>query len=141
MIDFMKSSTVKHFQKQRSIQRSRAQMCSVNASPSFIKTLTDIKISFLPRPLIPGCRYCQLHHMLLQLAQEYPVIQESIDRALSRFQSRPSARNKTQTPDLGELLVLLSVAKTGGVTWASLAEAFVSETFERCAHWAVSILG
>eukprot|EP00243_Klebsormidium_subtile_P008185 TRINITY_DN3804_c0_g2_i1.p1 TRINITY_DN3804_c0_g2~~TRINITY_DN3804_c0_g2_i1.p1 ORF type:complete len:778 (-),score=152.34 TRINITY_DN3804_c0_g2_i1:258-2591(-) len=79
--------------------------------------------------------YCQLHHMLLRLAQEYPVLQTAIDRALSRFQSSPTARHKNETPDLGELLVLLSVAKTGGVTWASLAPVFVAETFDRNVLW------
>ncbi|GAQ84651.1 Ubiquitin-conjugating enzyme [Klebsormidium nitens] len=79
--------------------------------------------------------YCQLHHMLLRLAQDYPVIQAAVDRALSRFHSNLSAREKNETPDLGELLVLLSVAKTGGVTWASLAPAFVAESFDRNVLW------
>ncbi|GAQ84649.1 protein with Ubiquitin-conjugating enzyme domain [Klebsormidium nitens] len=79
--------------------------------------------------------YCQLHHMLLRLAQDYPALQTAIDRALSRFQSTPTARHKNETPDLGELLVLLSVAKTGGVTWDSLAPAFVAETFDRNVLW------
>ncbi|GAQ84652.1 hypothetical protein KFL_001990055 [Klebsormidium nitens] len=79
--------------------------------------------------------YCQLHHMLLRLAQDYPEIRDAIDRALSRFQDNTSARQKNETPDLGELLVLLSVAKTGGVTWASLAPAFMGESFDRNVLW------
>jgi hypothetical protein len=70
--------------------------------------------------------------MFLQLAKEYPgEIQHSVDHAVAQFRSDPAARVKDWTHDLGELLVLLSVASPGAGDWGSIAEVFLEETFDR----------
>lgn len=53
----------------------------------------------------------------------YPVIQTKVDSIISQFLSHESKRAKLVTPDLGELLVLLSLASE--ITWEQISHAFL----------------
>lgn len=67
--------------------------------------------------------YCSFHHMLLEMCRRYPQIQKQIDKALEGFWRHESARVKLVQPDLGELLVYLSVSSK--ITWPQIAKVFL----------------
>ena len=77
--------------------------------------------------------YCTYHHILLYLIAEFPELQQYIDHKLEKFIEHDSARVKLITPDLGELLVYLSVASQ--VTWEKIAPSFLQEFFDRTVMW------
>ena len=77
--------------------------------------------------------YCTYHHILLNLVNEFPEIQTKIDTLLEEFLKHDSRRVKKVTPDLGELLVWLSISSK--VSWEQIANCFLQEFFDRTVMW------
>jgi hypothetical protein len=80
--------------------------------------------------------YCQMHHLFLHLCHTQPAVKRLVDTRVREFAAHRSNRVKAVTPDLGELLVLLSVCSD--IDWSDLALAFVTETLERNVYWVLS---
>ena len=80
--------------------------------------------------------YCQMHHLFLHLCHTQPAVRRLVDTRVRKFAAHRSNRVKAVTPDLGELLVLLSVCSD--IDWSDLALAFVTETLERNVYWVLS---
>eukprot|EP00026_Physarum_polycephalum_P008028 Phypoly_transcript_08104.p1 GENE.Phypoly_transcript_08104~~Phypoly_transcript_08104.p1 ORF type:complete len:481 (+),score=74.05 Phypoly_transcript_08104:101-1444(+) len=77
--------------------------------------------------------YTTYHHMLLALCAWFPEVQERVDHVLEQFLRHESARVKLAQPDLGELLVYLSVASR--VTWQQIGQVFLQEQLDRSVVW------
>eukprot|EP01119_Soliformovum_irregulare_P010323 TRINITY_DN2538_c1_g1_i2.p1 TRINITY_DN2538_c1_g1~~TRINITY_DN2538_c1_g1_i2.p1 ORF type:complete len:1193 (-),score=425.36 TRINITY_DN2538_c1_g1_i2:218-3796(-) len=77
--------------------------------------------------------YCSYHHILLNLVNEFPILQEKVDRTISDFVSHVAKRNKIVTPDLGELLVLLTLSTK--YSWEDISQVFLQECFDRNVVW------
>lgn len=75
--------------------------------------------------------YCSFHHMLLALQARYPEIRQVANLKLREFiQGR---RSKDYVPDLGQLLVYMTV--TEDVAWADLVPAVLHESQVRGVRW------
>ena len=57
--------------------------------------------------------YCALHHLLLRCAQRWPEIGAEAYRRVRGFVDHEHARRKASSPDLGRLLVCLTLAGRG----------------------------
>lgn len=78
--------------------------------------------------------YCAFHHMLLFFSKRYHSIEAMANRQVNEFISNEDVRLKKQTPDLGNLLVCLTLSKQG---WASLWKPLMLEVFDRNVRWTV----
>lgn len=76
--------------------------------------------------------YCALHHILVWLANENPEIRRMAAATVKRFRHSPAARMKDATPNLGHLLVLMTLADE---SWEDLAIPFMREVFDRNVMW------
>lgn len=76
--------------------------------------------------------YCSFHHMLLTLAAENPEIERLANEHVENFLAHPAYRLKSNTPDLGEWLVNLTLARK---RWNEVAELFLEELFVRNVRW------
>ncbi|CAB9502388.1 enzyme E2 2 [Seminavis robusta] len=76
--------------------------------------------------------YCAFHHILLFFAKRYPVLEQHAEKQVSRFLSAYYFRHKLQEPNLGLLLICLTLSKTG---WNSLRKPLVMEAFDRNVRW------
>lgn len=77
--------------------------------------------------------YCRFHQLLLQVCHERPGIRALAEKNVEQFIKNPRARHKKQTPDLGRLLVMLSVSEKYG--WEDIKTAFFEEVTIRQAKW------
>jgi hypothetical protein len=75
--------------------------------------------------------YCSFHHMLLALRLRHPEIGDVATDRLRRFIG--GQRSKAHAPDLGQLLVYMSL--TEEVRWEDLAAAVLAESHVRCVRW------
>lgn len=67
--------------------------------------------------------YCRFHQLLLQICKECPEIRELAESKVENFIKNPRARHKKGgTPDLGRLLVMLSVSDKYG--WDDIRRPF-----------------
>jgi len=80
--------------------------------------------------------YMAFHHMLLAFALRYPKIQEVANQKLKNFIEDKACRDKEITPDLGELIVALSVCTD--FTWKDFIPAFLEEVLDRNVRWVVA---
>lgn len=77
--------------------------------------------------------YCAFHHMLLYFAKRYPVLIEYADKQVYQFLSSEEFRCKRRTPNLGILLICLTLSRVG---WAQrLRRPLVMEAFDRNVRW------
>ena len=76
--------------------------------------------------------YCAFHHMLLYFAKRYPALIGFADRQICLFISSEQFRCKQGTPNLGILLICLTLSKVG---WGRLKKTFVLEAFDRNVRW------
>lgn len=78
--------------------------------------------------------YCSFHHILLAFAMRHPSIFEVAQQKLSNFVYTPDGRRKSQTPDIGQLLVYRAIS--GEVMpWEDLARAITEEAGVRSVLW------
>ncbi|KAG6884325.1 hypothetical protein C0992_006506 [Termitomyces sp. T32_za158] len=85
--------------------------------------------------------YGHLYHLLLCLSRTTPAILEDAVSRLQRFLHFPHHRLKAHVPDLGELIVLITLVlalppgKRGRLSWASLNGPVLEEATVRNAKW------
>jgi len=77
--------------------------------------------------------YCSFHHMLLALASRHPCIAQVAEDKLRNFLRTESGRHKSQTPDLGQLLVYVALSE--GLSWQDVAWDVVEESSIRSVLW------
>jgi len=75
--------------------------------------------------------YCSFHHMLLALCQRHPSITQVATDKLRSFVR--GACSKAEVPDLGQLIVYMTVAED--VEWCDVAAAIMTESHVRGALW------
>ena len=69
-----------------------------------------------------------IHRLTLLLLELYPDQRKQIDAVIENFIKDKAARHKDQTPNLGELLIYLTL--TEKYKWADLANVFLDEQFD-----------
>lgn len=77
--------------------------------------------------------YCSFHHMLLKLASRHPCIARVAEGKLRNFLHSEAGRHKSQTPDLGQLLVYVTLSERFG--WQDVAQAVADESSVRGVLW------
>jgi len=77
--------------------------------------------------------YCSFHHMLLGLASRHPCMAQVAEDKLRNFLRAENGRHKSQTPDLGQLLVYVTLSE--GLNWQDVAWAVVEESSVRSVLW------
>lgn len=77
--------------------------------------------------------YCSFHHMLLGLCAKHPSIERVATKKLQNFIRSEASRHKSETPDLGQLVVYAAISRE--VRWQHIAEALVQETSIRNVMW------
>jgi ubiquitin-protein ligase/Mg-chelatase subunit ChlD len=78
--------------------------------------------------------YCQLHRLFIALLRQFPQLRPLIAARLRRFIDQPDRRSKHHEPNLGELIVLVSVCEEVG--WVDIISAITQESFARSVLWA-----
>mmetsp|Transcript_40332 Transcript_40332/g.94129 ORF Transcript_40332/g.94129 Transcript_40332/m.94129 type:complete len:715 (-) Transcript_40332:530-2674(-) len=78
--------------------------------------------------------YCAFHQLLLCSAQRWPHIRAEAERRVRAFLECEDNRHKRATPDLGRLLVCLTLSSRG---WAAVRYPFLREMLSRNVRWAV----
>jgi len=76
--------------------------------------------------------YMSFHHMLLAFALKYPCLVSLANERIAQFIKDPAQRDKENTPDVGELIVYLSISNR---TWSEFIPAFLEEVFDRNVRW------
>jgi len=86
--------------------------------------------------------YCLLLHLLMCLCRATPAILHSATNKLRRFINDPKSRWKQHTPNLGELIVQITlvlvmppVDKTRPITWEMIRGKFLEEAVTRNVRW------
>ena len=73
--------------------------------------------------------YFASHRLLIAFVTKYPELLETANATVSKFAESPHYRSKRECPDLGCLLMLLTVTTT--VSWRDIAQAYMQESFVR----------
>lgn len=73
--------------------------------------------------------YFASHRLLIAFVTKYPELLEMANATVSKFAESPHYRSKRECPDLGCLLMLLTVTTT--VSWRDIAQAYMQESFVR----------
>jgi len=76
--------------------------------------------------------YMAFHHLLLAFAVKYPKLCDIASEKIKNFCTKDSVRDKEITPDIGELIVYLSISK---YSWKRFYPSFAREVFDRNARW------
>lgn len=77
--------------------------------------------------------YCLLHRLFIALVAKSPTLQRVIADKLQGFAANEQFRSKEKCPNLGELVVLLSVC--GSVGWMDIIVPLMKESFARAVLW------
>jgi len=78
--------------------------------------------------------YCAFHHMLLHFAKTHPCLVDLANSQIESFLSSEKARTKRHTPNLGLLLVSLTLTNKG---WNVLRKPLIMEVFDRNVRWLI----
>lgn len=73
--------------------------------------------------------YFASHRLLIAFVTKYPELLETANGVVSKFAESQHYRSKRECPDLGCLLMLLTVTTT--VSWRDIAQAYMQESFVR----------
>eukprot|EP00753_Platysulcus_tardus_P003421 PLAT12454.12.p1 GENE.PLAT12454.12~~PLAT12454.12.p1 ORF type:complete len:976 (-),score=421.42 PLAT12454.12:106-3033(-) len=76
--------------------------------------------------------YCYMHHLLLHMASVCPELRTVANKRVEAFACDPLKRTKSHVPDLGQFLVLLSLADR---SWSAIGGAVLTEMFDRNVKW------
>jgi len=100
----------------------------MNSSPS-----SDVEVRrYASEKALEG--YCAFHHMLLYFAKSYPCLLDLANNQIESFLSSEEARTKRHTPNLGLILVSLTLTKKG---WNILRKPLTMEAFDRNVRWLI----
>jgi len=78
--------------------------------------------------------YCAFHHLLLCSAERWPDIRAEAEGRMNAFVESDRGRDKCATPDLGRLLICLTLSSKG---WHALRSPFLKEMLARNVRWAL----
>lgn len=78
--------------------------------------------------------YCAFHHILLYMAARFPAMRAEAQATLAQFVRTPDARHKSVTPDLGRMLLLLTLSDAT-LGWTQISIIFLKEAFARNVRW------
>jgi len=73
------------------------------------------------------------HRLFTMFLEKYPELKKVIDEKLKIFIENPESRIKDVTPNIGDLLVYLTVSET--YNWADLKDSYLSEQMDRQIFW------
>merc|ERR1719336_1856419 len=76
--------------------------------------------------------YMAFHHLLLAFAVKYPKLCDIASEKIKSFCTNSAARDKEITPDIGELIVYLSISR---YSWRRFYPSLAREVFDRNARW------
>jgi len=76
--------------------------------------------------------YMAFHHLLLAFAVKYPKLCDIASEKIKSFCTNSAVRDKEITPDIGELIVYLSISR---YSWRRFFPSFARELFDRNARW------
>ena len=85
--------------------------------------------------------YCHLFHLLMRLCATTPAILQDANYKVRRFIDMPETRVKASTPDMGELIVLITlvlvlpIKNQQPITWENLCGKFLAEAITRNVRW------
>lgn len=79
-----------------------------------------------------------VHRLLTLFLEKYPQLNDTIDEKLQKFIDSPEKRIKDETPNIGELLVLLTVSQK--YNWDDLKSAYLGEQLDRQVFWVLQEL-
>ena len=86
--------------------------------------------------------YCHLFHLVACLARKQPSVLREAYKRLGNFISRPEARSKTETPDMGELIVLITIVLVlppidgkPPLAWTAINGLVLEEAITRNVRW------
>jgi hypothetical protein len=82
--------------------------------------------------------YCDVHRLFHAMAKSYPEIKKAASAKIQAFIESPEERTRQKTPDLGNLIVYLSILDE--FSWVDLAPTFVPEMLRRAVARFVSPL-
>lgn len=77
--------------------------------------------------------YFALHRLLLALVEEYPSLQKIVNHRLITFIQDPKSRSKSETPNLGNFIIFLSISDK--IRWNQFALPYLEENFIRNVIW------
>jgi len=77
--------------------------------------------------------YTQFHHLLLALNGRFPEVAELAQKRLHNFVNKESARHKSETPDVGKLLVMASLCPD--LDWKKFMKTLFVEVSRRRVLW------
>jgi hypothetical protein len=76
--------------------------------------------------------YCSFHHMLLYYVDKYPKVETKINKIIDNFLKFPDSRTKKDIPDLGVILVYLTISKK---KWDDISIELFKEVCIRQVRW------
>ncbi|TFK24957.1 hypothetical protein FA15DRAFT_687291 [Coprinopsis marcescibilis] len=86
--------------------------------------------------------YCHLMHLLICLCRTHPVVLQDAKARLQAFIKSPDNRTKAVEPDMGQLVVLMTLVlimtppnQANGPSWAIMNGPFLEEAITRNARW------
>ncbi|KAG4079193.1 hypothetical protein HA402_015849 [Bradysia odoriphaga] len=77
--------------------------------------------------------YFSMYRLLQQYGQDNPKLIEFSNGSLQRFNKLPQARKKSNTPNVGEFLMHLTMSTT--MSWTDISQAFMAECEARNVFW------
>jgi len=78
--------------------------------------------------------YCTVHRLFIALALEFPALRTAINERVGEFIKSDKNRSKTETPDLGNFVTLLSVCDK--YSFRDACGPYLRESFARSVLWA-----
>ncbi|KAF5320007.1 hypothetical protein D9611_011021 [Ephemerocybe angulata] len=86
--------------------------------------------------------YCHLMHLLICLCRSHPVVLEDARQRIQTFLQTPANRTKAVTPDMGELIVVITLVlimtppnQPTQLSWPKVAGPFLEEAITRNVRW------
>jgi len=79
--------------------------------------------------------YMALHHTLLAYALEYPQLVDQCEERVGKFIHDVQARDKEVVPDIGELLIAMSLTD---YSWSEFVLAWLEESMTRGVRWTLA---
>ncbi|KAF9485780.1 hypothetical protein BDN70DRAFT_870657 [Pholiota conissans] len=88
--------------------------------------------------------YCHIFHLIIQLCETTPQVLQDVNSKLRLFMTQDAARNKAQTPDIGELIVVIMLSHIlpnlpsetqPRVAWDEISGKFLQEAITRNVRW------
>jgi len=86
--------------------------------------------------------YCHLLHLLMCLSRSTPAILHDATWCLRRFVTHPNTRSKKETPDLGQMIVLINLVvilptidHLPPMSWDAISTHYLKEALTRNVRW------